>query len=666
MFHHFPGELESAEYLVRSTAFEYLEEPTGSFITRVTQSGHKLQEDGRYLTRSLPPLDLAYIRSPLESPGFDDFIPKDIDEASLANLPGGVDGEAYRWLDLDGEGIAGILADQDGAWLYKPNLGNGWFGATETVKTQPALAQRKTRLHHLMDVAGDGNMDLVDLSQATPGFYGRTLDAGWTGFRPFHSLPVLNWNDANLRFVDLTGDGIADVLITEDDAFTWHPSLLEEGFGDGVRVHIPLQEEESGPRAIFADPTQSIFLADMTGDGLSDILRIRNGEVCYWPNVGYGRFGAKVTMDRAPWFDDLDLFDPRRVRLADTDGSGTTDLLYLNRAGVRIFLNEAGNSLSEARHIDHFPAIDNIAAVDVADLLGRGTACLVWSSPLPRQTGRQLRYIDLMCGHKPHLLSHINNNMGAETRIEYASSTEYYLADKAAGTPWVTRLPFPVHVVRRVETYDSVSRNRMATQYTYHHGFYDGLEREFRGFGRIDQLDTEDFATFSAPGDYPAGDNWDDASNVPPVLTKTWFHTGVFLDGTRISRYLAHEYFREGQVLDDTILPDGLTAFEAREACRALKGSTLRQEVYALDGAEAERAPYTVVENNFMASSLSSPNAAIGTPFSLPTRARRSRFTWSATRTIPASAISLTLAVDRYAMFCESAAIGYQRRQPVL
>ena len=53
---------------------------------------------------------------------------------------------------------------------------------------------------------------------------------------------------------------------------------------------------------MLADGTQTIFLADMSGDGLSDIVRVRNGEVCYWPNLGYGRFGAKVTMDRAPRF----------------------------------------------------------------------------------------------------------------------------------------------------------------------------------------------------------------------------------------------------------------------------------------------------------------------------------------------------------------------------
>ena len=150
------------------------------------------------------------------------------------------------------------------------------------------------------------------------------------------------WDDPNLRFVDLDGDGHADVLITEHDVFTWHPSLAEDGFGPARSVRQPL-DEEHGPRLVFADGTQSIYLADMCGDGLTDLVRIRNGEVCYWPNLGYGRFGAKVTMDNAPWFDHPDQFDQRRVRLADIDGSGTTDIIYLHRDGVRLYFNQSGN-----------------------------------------------------------------------------------------------------------------------------------------------------------------------------------------------------------------------------------------------------------------------------------------------------------------------------------
>ena len=311
----------------------------------------------------------------------------------------------------------------------------------------------------------------------------------------------------------------------------------------------------------------------------------------------------------------------------------------------------------------------------------------MWSSPLPGDAGRQLRYLDLMCGQKPHLLDRTVNNLGAETRIEYASSTKFYLADKAAGTPWVTRLPFPVHVVERVETYDRVSRNRFVTRYSFHHGFYDGVEREFRGFGRVDQLDTEAFAALSESDSFPPGDNIDAASSVPPVLTRTWYHTGVFLEGGRISRHLAHEYYQEGSahrseaalcheqlramLLDDTILPERLTPEEAREACRSLKGSMLRQEVYGLDEREAALRPYSVTESNFTIRTLQRRGPNRHAVFFTHAREavsfhyeRKLYDIDGCRRADPRVSHAMTLEVDDYGNVLRSAAIGYGRRFP--
>src|SRR5207249_2028670 len=107
------------------------------------------------------------------------------------------------------------------------------------------------------------------------------------------------------------------------------------------------------------DGTQSVYLADMCGDGLTDLVRIRNGEVCYWPNLGYGRFGAKITMDSAPLFDLPERFEQRRIRLGDLDGSGTADLLYLAAEGVRVWRNQSGNRWSEPQTLRNLPPIDN-------------------------------------------------------------------------------------------------------------------------------------------------------------------------------------------------------------------------------------------------------------------------------------------------------------------
>src|SRR4029453_9748996 len=107
------------------------------------------------------------------------------------------------------------------------------------------------------------------------------------------------------------------------------------------------------------DGSQCIFLAALSGCGLSDLVRIRVSDVCYWPNLGYGHFGAKVTMDNAPWFDMPEQFDPRRLRLADIDGSGVTDIIYFARNQPRFWFNQSGNAWSQANELPGFPPVDN-------------------------------------------------------------------------------------------------------------------------------------------------------------------------------------------------------------------------------------------------------------------------------------------------------------------
>ncbi|MGH9756023.1 MAG: SpvB/TcaC N-terminal domain-containing protein, partial [Blastocatellia bacterium] len=449
MFHHFAGEDGVGENcLVRSTDFVYRDtrnnpedrrkgHPVVSVIASITQNGYKRKTGGGYIKRSLPPLEFEYSEAVVHEDA------RDLDSGSLENLPIGLDGSSYQWIDLDGDGVSGILTEQAGAWFYKRNLspisrhgtGSGSdlpgarplakFAPVELVAAKPGVEMAGGRAQ-FMDLAGDGQPDLVMLDGPAPGFYEHDDGEGWNTFRPFTSRLNFDTRDPNLKFVDLDGDGHADVLITESEVFTWHPSLGEDGFGTARRV-TQARDEEKGPALVFADGEQSVYLADMSGDGLNDIVRVRNGEVCYWPNLGYGRFGAKVTMDNAPWFDKPDLFDQRRLRLADIDGSGVADIIYLAGDGARLYFNQAGNAWSAPRKLKDFPPIDNIASITTTDLLGNGTACLVWSSPLPGEARRQMRYVDLMGGQKPHLLIGMKNNLGAETRIHYAPSTKFYL-----------------------------------------------------------------------------------------------------------------------------------------------------------------------------------------------------------------------------------------------
>ena len=303
---------------------------------------------------------------------------------------------------------------------------------------------------------------------------------------------------------------------------------------------------KSGPRLVFADGTQSIYLADLSGDGLTDLVRIRNGEVCYWPNLGYGRFGAKVTMDNAPWFDAPDQFDqqahpPRRHRRLRVDRhhlSGPRRRApLLQPVRQQLERRRRRSTLSRASIIS--------SSVTAVDLLGNGTACLVWSSPLPGDARRPMRYIDLMGGQKPHLLVKTVNNLGARNAGALRAVDQVLSGGQVAGKPWITKLPFPVHCRRESDGHRQVAADaRFSTTYSYHHGYFDGVEREFRGFGRVEQVDVEVYGTLPRATPTARTSRTTRRSISRRSRPITWFHTGAALDRQRILTQFSTSTFR--------------------------------------------------------------------------------------------------------------------------
>lgn len=662
MFHRF-DELGPEPVLVRSTDLSYDEGPVVSYLTSVAHAGYTPRTGAKgYLRAAMPSTDFGYIRPVVHDE------PQTLDRESRIGIEEGVDGRRAQWVDLDGEGIPGVLVPAERAWYYKANRGEGRLDPPALLRALPSPAELTSGVQQLSDLGGDGRLDLVQYAPPLSGYFERTDDGRFAPFVALPSVPNIDWSDPNLRFLDVDGDGLPDAFITENDAFVWYRSRGKDGFEPG-RVVPHAKDEQRGPVVLFDDGTETIQLADMSGDGLVDIVRVRASDVCYWPNLGHGRFGAKVTLDGCPRFDTPDLFDPKRVQLADIDGSGPADIAYLGRDGVRLYFNQAGNGLSAATRLASLPPVDALSRATFVDLLGQGTATLVYSTPLPGPNARRVTYVDLMGGRKPHLLESVVNNLGAETRIAYVASTRFYLDDKAAGKPWLTRLPFPVQVVERVEHVDRVAKTRLVTTYSYHHGFFDGVEREFRGFARVEQRDAESFSGERGAGlfaDAP-GALEDGVLRVPPVRTVTWFHTGAWLEKERLELELAREYYAgdpRAPLLQDTRLPAGLSTREEREAARALRGRVLRQEVYAEDDTPKAAHPYTVSERDYEVRTLQRAHDGHHAVFFVHPRSTLNLH-YERDPDDPRTQHELVLEVDEFGNTTLSAAVAYPRRCPL-
>jgi len=669
--------------LIKSVNFEYdtATEQDFTFLTKITSSGYIKKPDGSYSHKNLPPMEFEYQKHDWNS---------EIKTASpdaLVHAPVGLDEQQYQFTDLFNEGLSGILSEQANGWYYKHNLGDGKFEHTKLVSPKPSFAGLGGQLQ-LADLDADGGKQLVSFGAEPRGYFELDDDNEWHGLRSFKALPNINFGDANSRMLDLNGDGKPEVVISEDHVFTWYASEGRDGFSAARKTPKPF-DEEAGPHIVFADIKQAIYLADMSGDGLTDIVRIRNGEVCYWPNLGYGKFGGKVALDHAPVFDQPDAFNPAYLRLADIDGSGTSDIIYLGKNKFACWKNLSGNRFDTAPFIiDPFPEIHSQSRVTVTDLLGNGVACIVWSGALSKDANAPLKYIDLMNSRKPHIMVSYKNNLGKEVSLEYTPSTKFYLADKLAGKPWVTKLHFPVHCVSKTTTEDKISGYRFVTEYKYHHGYYDHAEGEFRGFGMVEQIDAETFEHWKKSG----ATNITEASlHQEPVVSKSWNHTGAFLRNEKILNQFSKDYWYEEMLRQgfavthhEAALPDAqliiapgmdpailshLSGQEWQEALRACKGMALRLETFAKDAIKfgntdearkKELTPFSVATHNCVIELLQ-PKGKNKHAVFVVKESEAITYGYERNAEDPRIAHTLNIKLDEYGNVLESASVVYPR-----
>ncbi|HHN8308259.1 TPA: toxin TcdB middle/C-terminal domain-containing protein [Morganella morganii] len=397
--------------------------------------------------------------------------------------------------------------------------------------------------------------------------------------------------------------------------------------------------------------------SDLPGTGQQHLVRINMDGVYYWPNKGNGYFGHPVHI---PGFIPGEHFDPANLYLADIDGNGSANIIYAHSDYLDIYINQSGNRFSKPVKLPLPEGVryDHTCELQFADIQGNGVDCMILIRPLP-----ELRHwLFEFSTKKPWLLSEVNNNMGMNYALNYRSSAQFWLDEKAASehqkTP-VCYLPFPVHCVWKTETKDEITGNTLTSTVNYRHGAWDGSEREFRGFGYVEITDS--LLTENEEGK---------PETTAPKQTRSWFATGI----ESLDKRFPGEYWDEDKAAFPGFAPRftqnyGDEETECKDDCkgaanywlrRGLKGQLLRQEVYGIDKSKLSAVPYEVTEQR-IAVRLAEKQGSY--PVVRPSVIEHRHYLYEQFAIDPKCTQTVILSSDQYGLPLKQITISYPRRK---
>ena len=196
---------------------------------------------------------------------------------------------SVRFADADGDGLADVIAairkttqaqaSVDSAALYF-NLGAGHFAAATMYALPEAFVYETAAVRRIKlgELNGDGRLDIVFLHAGgsdNPGSLNVLLNAGTRTFNA--TSPIDGGNSPeNLEVADLNGDGLSDILTVNANGFaTFHFFVYEDSGG----TILPYQ------RYRVADVASDLAVMDLDADGKPDV-------VTYGP-----RWGGSLVID---------------------------------------------------------------------------------------------------------------------------------------------------------------------------------------------------------------------------------------------------------------------------------------------------------------------------------------------------------------------------------
>jgi hypothetical protein len=375
------------QYLDELTSPEKLPHNGSSLLARIEVEGH---DDGQ--TEQLPPLDFRYTDFRPEIQKFQRVEGDALPQITLGD-------PNFQLVDLFGNGLPDIVEIND-VIRYWRNKGGGRFAMPKTMAEAPVgldLADQTTRI---IDSNGDGRADVMVSTPQISGYFSTRFGASWDqqSFQKYDYAPTFNLFDPDVKLLDLNGDGVTDA-IRSGESFECFFNDSKDGWRESKRV--ARKRLDRFPDVNFSDPR--VKWADMSGDGLQDIVIVQSGVISYWPSLGYGNFARKVQMKNCPRYPQN--YDPARILLGDVDGDGQADLVYVGANKVTFWINQSGNGWSEPVEIGGIPTVQDPSNLQLIDLLGNGISGVLFSiDPLSSGRRNHMYFLDLTGGVKPYLL----------------------------------------------------------------------------------------------------------------------------------------------------------------------------------------------------------------------------------------------------------------------
>ncbi|HEY5912363.1 MAG TPA: toxin TcdB middle/N-terminal domain-containing protein [Verrucomicrobiae bacterium] len=425
-----------------------------------------------------------------------------------------MDNELAELADLNGDGLPDVLRTGGAAHQAFLNLGEALDQGQRVIRwAAPAemdslsgdafnfsLDQTAT---HLADMDGDGVSDLVHKTAAESVFYFLNQNRlGWGERTPMAAgdyPPPAPFGTPDVRVADVDFDKRMDLIRGDGIQYQIWFNLGNQQYSERVTVL---------PDTVFDFSLPAVQIADLNGDRVPDVARIRPATVEVTAGLGYGRFASLVTVliPDGP----LDDAQVQKAKLSDINGDGLADLVLerVEPGTLWYWLNLGNYTFGPRKVITGMPTgIGQNAVIRWADVNGNGTTDLVYADGASTPRIRTVDIGELMgCVGAPNTLLAISNGIGRVTLIGYRPSTRYALDDAAAGRPWPDPVPFPLTVVSAVTNLDSLG-HAYATVYHYHDGYYDPGEKQFRGFGHVEQVELGD-------------------SSAPALVSHLYFDTG--------------------------------------------------------------------------------------------------------------------------------------------